>query len=359
MAGQEAVRYRIGLILIIALGSGLGVLHLAHLCTSGESLWTVVYGIVLPLAFSLGLVLCGLWLGSTDFNGPDVFRVGLWCWLGGAVLASGSIRTILYQQAEGVYMSDTAFLIAGQASLGGIIGFVVGVYSVRQHRVRVRAERLSGHLTVLNRVLRHDLRNEATVIQGRAEVLARETEDDDHLRTIQRHAETLEELSKQAQLVDRLARDADETLVEVDLAAIIEGHVARLEQQHPAVAFDVSLAAAERVEAHSLIDSAIGNVLENAIEHNDAAEPRITIESVVTRQSGARYVEVHLADNGPGIPDDAIAVLERGYETPLEHMHGLGLWIVHWIVRASDGEVRFAENTPRGSIVTIRLKPVR
>lgn len=63
-----------------------------------------------------------------------------------------------------------------------------------------------------------------------------------------------------------------------------------------------------------------------------------------------------MADNGPGIPECELGVLERGYETPLEHTSGLGLWLVNLIVRESDGDLLYAENDPRGSKITIRLQ---
>ena len=43
-------------------------------------------------------------------------------------------------------------------------------------------------------------------------------------------------------------------------------------------------------------------------------------------------------------------------ETPLQHGSGLGFWLVHWIVTASGGELRFEENDPRGSVVTLCLE---
>ena len=67
-------------------------------------------------------------------------------------------------------------------------------------------------------------------------------------------------------------------------------------------------------------------------------------------------MEVRVADDGPGIPAAEVNVLERGYETPLEHGSGLGLWIVNWIVTESGGGISFDENDPRGSVVTLRFE---
>ena len=70
---------------------------------------------------------------------------------------------------------------------------------------------------------------------------------------------------------------------------------------------------------------------------------------------GRDVVAVRVEDDGPGIPDEQVTVLERGRETALEHTSGLGLWLVDWIVRASGGTVSFEARSPRGSVVELVL----
>lgn len=43
-------------------------------------------------------------------------------------------------------------------------------------------------------------------------------------------------------------------------------------------------------------------------------------------------------------------------EGTLFHGRGIGLWLVHLIVQYSDGQLSFAKNDPRGSVVTVRLR---
>jgi len=40
-------------------------------------------------------------------------------------------------------------------------------------------------------------------------------------------------------------------------------------------------------------------------------------------------------------------------ETPLEHISGLGLWLVKWIVDGMDGSLSISQNSPRGTVVTL------
>jgi signal transduction histidine kinase len=173
-ARSETVKVGIGLGLVFAFGFGLLGLHLVHAFGEGESIWTFLYGILIPLALAVGLLAGGAWLWTEGTDGDAVLRVAAWSLLGGNALALTAGLTILYQASEGVVMSDRLFAVAGQASVGAVVGFVVGVYDVRQREAKRRAQSLSNQLTVLNRVLRHDIRNGATVIQGRIDHVADE-----------------------------------------------------------------------------------------------------------------------------------------------------------------------------------------
>ena len=60
-------------------------------------------------------------------------------------------------------------------------------------------------------------------------------------------------------------------------------------------------------------------------------------------------------DDGPGIPDHEVAAIESGRETALEHGSGLGLWVIEWSASVLGATVTYANRTPRGTRVTIRL----
>lgn len=229
----------------------------------------------------------------------------------------------------------------------------------REHQLataRDQATQLNHHLTVLNRVFRHDLRNAANVIHGHAGLLVKDVDTDttqDSATTIRDQAADLVEMSQQVQDIERLLHDDTDERTIVDLSELIATQLVRIERDYPAVQVDGPTCETCYVSAHPLVESVLRNVIENAVEHNDQATPRVEVS---LSQNGDNSVEVKIADNGPGIPEDEVAVLERGYETPLEHTSGLGLWLVNWIVRESGGDAIFRENSPRGSIVCLRFE---
>jgi signal transduction histidine kinase len=351
MTGADLSDVSPGALLVSALGVGLLALHIAHLFESGEDFWTFLYGILIPMLFAVGVLAGAAWLWGWEADDDYAMRVGVWCVVGATSLAFGAVLTILYQQAEGASMSDQLFVVANSASGGAAIGLVVGVYDSRQRMARAEANRLNGRLTVLNRILRHDIRNHAQIIQGNAEFLAdAKTGDGRSARTILQAAADLVELGEHARDIERMMRD-DADRRTVDLASLVEANCERLRETYPAAEIDVSIPESRQVSAHPLLDSAVANVVENAVEHNDKPAPHVEIEV----ETVARRAEMRVADDGPGIPQDELDVIERGYETELSHAGGLGLWIIDWIVSASGGTVQFEENEPEGTVVRIRL----
>jgi PAS domain S-box-containing protein len=214
-------------------------------------------------------------------------------------------------------------------------------------------------LNVLNRVLRHNLRNGMNVIEGNASML-RDALDDEELRTharaIEERAAALVSLSDQAGTVRSLFGQGAPSETAIDVAQLLTEVVDELSDAYP----DATLTTGELASVHARADSrlkiALTELLENAITHNDQPTPEAT---VTTRQStGDRtgeWIDIEIADNGPGIPDHEQKTIETGVETPMQHGTGLGLWIVYWTVSLFGGEVTLENNSPRGTRVVLHL----
>ncbi|WP_373189676.1 histidine kinase N-terminal 7TM domain-containing protein [Halolamina sp.] len=226
-------------------------------------------------------------------------------------------------------------------------GSLVGL---RQVTDRTEYER---RLEVANRVLRHNFRNAMNVIQGRSRLLADELsgEQAEHARTIEQRAEEVIELNEGIQQMVATLDKADSGTA-VDVVGIVESVVAEHRERYPGVLFSVDAEPARAVVSdRKLLSRALGHLVENAAEYNDAADPSV----VVSISSTAERVTVCVRDNGPGIPAVERSVVTEGRETPLIHGNGLGLWLVSWTVDACNGDLRFEENEPRGSVVVVEL----
>ncbi|WP_253739166.1 histidine kinase N-terminal 7TM domain-containing protein [Halohasta salina] len=208
---------------------------------------------------------------------------------------------------------------------------------------------------VMNRVLRHDLRNDMNVVVGHAEILveALDSERVRHAETIRQKASSLVDLGEKVRKIDQRLHGRDRELQEVDLSRIVEDEVRSVHQSYPETSIRTRIEGVS-IWGDTLVRAAVENLIENAIEHNDHESPEI---DVVVTETDDR-VELVVSDNGPGIPEAERRVITAGIETPLEHISGLGLWLVKWIVEGMDGDFEIEDNEPRGSVVTLSFPTV-
>lgn len=207
-------------------------------------------------------------------------------------------------------------------------------------------------LEVLNRVLRHNLRNDLTVVLGLADELRERTDDETHrdlLERLLRKAEQIASLSDRARQIERSVRREDADTSPLDVTESAES-VARQYATEYATPIDISVPETPVMAADGRLGRVVGELIENSLEHAGEA-PTVS----VTVDPSPETVSVTVTDDGPGIPDHELDVL-TGNEpiTQLSHGSGLGLWLVIWVTESYGGTVRF-ENTAGGASVTLTL----
>jgi PAS domain S-box-containing protein len=211
---------------------------------------------------------------------------------------------------------------------------------------RHRRERL---ITVLNRVLRHNLRNDLSVVTGLAEEISERTggrpaEMAERIETV---ALALADLSDKARTLEDATADPKEP-VERDVAPIVRRVAADLRNTSDGtVSVDVPDEATAVVTDR--FEVALAELGANAVEHGDGS-----VSFVVEAPDDAETVRVRVEDGGPGLPAGQRRVLRDGQETQLEHSSGLGLLLVNWIVTGAGGDLRTTVDD--GTTVTIDLQ---
>ncbi|MFE0023156.1 ATP-binding protein [Amycolatopsis sp. NPDC059021] len=98
----------------------------------------------------------------------------------------------------------------------------------------------------------------------------------------------------------------------------------------------------------------LGNLIDNGIEaaatHASGVRPAV----VVTARSEADGMLLRVADNGPGVPEDAAEeMFRRGWSTKAGEGHGLGLALVGQAIRRYGGTVGISREG--GAAFTVRL----
>ncbi|PHQ44252.1 histidine kinase [Halorubrum sp. C3] len=238
-------------------------------------------------------------------------------------------------------------------------------------------ERRRQQLEVLNRILRHNLRNDAGVVRGYGEILRDRLEDPELVRmadAVERRAGALAALGEKAGTVERLLAESDPA--ETDVRDLLKSVVADARDGATTVELVVEGGAdgdsdwTTRVRPDAL-RAVVENTVENAVDHHDGEgvereDGGAWVRVALRREGGnaereadgdARFV-LTVEDDGPGIPDHEVDAVESGRETALEHGSGLGLWVVAWGAAAVGADVEYADQEPRGTRVTVSVPVV-
>jgi len=286
----------------------------------------------------LGVVLVGGTLGRNTTN------------------ALRSVTKQAKQVEQGQY--ETELETTRQDEIGDLVDALEGMrlslksqlQEVQQSRDTVRQH--NEQLQVLDRVLRHNLKNKTNAIMLNAEIIDRNG--DQQLRQRADHiVDTCEDLlakaEKQRIITQALAPDTSDATL--DIVPKIEYTVAALSETHPEASIESILPEKALVVGNPYIRLAVGELIENPIVHNDN-EP--IIEVSVTKESDT--VRIQITDNAPHIPDPDRQVLTgEANLNPLKHGSGIGTWVVYRVVTESGGTVQCKQLEPRGNRITVFL----
>ncbi|WP_054584192.1 histidine kinase N-terminal 7TM domain-containing protein [Halolamina pelagica] len=202
---------------------------------------------------------------------------------------------------------------------------------------------------VITRVFRHNFRNRLNVIAGYAGMLDSDEDVDEYASRIRSSAEELIATTRKTKDVAKIF--TDEQAESLSLDRVVDRAVASLELGETPSSISVDVPAVW-VTAHPKLHVAIRELVENAVVHNDGTGPaNVDIYASVEDERVTLFVE----DDGPGIPRFELQVLDAEEETDLSHGSGIGLWLVHWIVKRSDGDL-VSRTGPDGSCIGVRLR---
>ncbi|ESP89646.1 PAS/PAC sensor signal transduction histidine kinase [Candidatus Halobonum tyrrellensis G22] len=232
-------------------------------------------------------------------------------------------------------------------SRGGLVGG--RIVTLRDVTERRRHER---RLSVLNRVLRHDLRNDINVVVGYTELLDPVADDAADLRPVERireRAEGMLTLTEKVREVEATLDTGEKPLGVVELGGVLRDVASAARADFPEATVELDAPDSLPVRGIEFLDSVFDNLVENAIEHHDGDHPHVR----VTARQADGCAEVTVTDDGPGLPESERRALACDRESQLEHASGFGLWLVTWLVEESDGDIRF--DTDDGTTVTVRL----
>lgn len=361
---ERVPRYLVGASVVLALLTGVEtLLRVLGVANSGPDLvfsGEFFVGLITTVPFVAAIGYAGHWLARSDLDPGHNRRIAVWTVGGTAMFLAINLALVVFTP---VNVWILVAWVRWAVALGGGISVLVGISEARAihsaleaERAMLEAEHLESQrdvLEYLNGLLRHEVLNAANVISGYAEMLKDECAPGERTHqysgTIQRQSDDMAAVIRDVRvLLDAMAGESE--LASMDLGAILAEEVAKLEDTHDRVEVDVVVPGEVTVLANALLPRVFGNLLSNAVEHNDSETPRVT----VVVEAAVETVTVEVIDNGPGIPDGAADTL---FDRPglTESDHGIGLYLVSVLVDSYDGTIELTETGPDGSTFAIEL----
>lgn len=223
---------------------------------------------------------------------------------------------------------------------------IVVVSDVTERRYREQ------QVQVLNRVLRHTLRNRLNVVIGWVGEIRDQLTDPERKAQLDEIETDARDLVAISDKVRRAERAIESEPSPIDVVPPVERALEDVESEYPRCTVELAVSDVPQAYGSGSLELAVRELVENAIEHSPGSRaPTIR----VTVDEGPDEVTIQVDDDGEVPPDVELSVLEEGKETPLEHGSGLGLWIVYWVVSGSGGRLSFDTSDLGGFSVTIHL----
>ena len=228
---------------------------------------------------------------------------------------------------------------------------------VRQRELResrTSIKRRNEQIEFFNGLLRHSLRNAMLVVEGRADHLRARLDEDQHhhIESITEWCERLTDMSDSIKDINETVTASEsERLDAVSLPATVRRAVESAVPEDSAVTVDLAVDD-EHVLANHLAEDVLAHVVENAVEHNTSDRPRVEVGT----QHAGDWIQIRIADNGPGISDELKAtVFERSLSND-QTAGGFGLYFVSVMMDLYGGKVWYEDNDPEGAAAILEFQ---
>ncbi|MBN2845183.1 MAG: PAS domain S-box protein [Deltaproteobacteria bacterium] len=250
------------------------------------------------------------------------------------------------QHADGHYLWVETIGNFLYDSDGKISGTVMSTRDITDRkRAEEEARSYYGHLTLINKILRHDLTNDLTVIRS-ALSLYEDTKNDELLKDASGHVEKSVELIRRMRELEAFISQHRELKV-YNMREVIE----KVKERYHSIDFEIEGDC--RIMADESLHSVIDNLLRNAVIHGKTDRISVSISEA------GNTCDVRIADYGVGIPDYIKSqIFDEGFTFGDSGQTGIGLHIVKKAMDTYGGQVYVEDNKPQGTVFILRLRAI-
>jgi len=219
-------------------------------------------------------------------------------------------------------------------------------YSGLEQKVKERTKKVSelnSVLKLLNKILRHDILNDLTVVEGQISMHS------DEKGEAQEFTDATTAIGRSKTLVTQMRALESAVSEGAGLKPMkIKEVVDECAQGFPDIKFFIKGDAV--VNADEALCSVVENIIDNAKIHGKANSVTFNVNTK------GDFVEIGIADDGKGISDDIKNKLfQEGFKYGETGHTGLGLYIVRKTIERYGGSVSVGDNKPKGAVFVLQI----
>ncbi|MFB6284343.1 MAG: ATP-binding protein [Halobacteria archaeon] len=222
----------------------------------------------------------------------------------------------------------------------------------REKKLRESNERLE----ILNRILRHDIKNDVQVLIGCADILTERVDEENKTQVTQisRISQHILELTEDSRnFIETVVGDKEVESEPVSLDRMLLDEIEKARSRYPEAEFQIKgMKDGQKVLANEMLSSVFRNLINNAVQHHDG-KPGVEIRI----EEDGDEVRISVADDGPGVSDaEKRRIFGKGESQKEGPGIGIGLYLVKSLVEGYGGEVWIEDNEPSGAIFVTELR---
>ena len=231
-----------------------------------------------------------------------------------------------------------------------------------KEQIRLHAQQLEQHaiLGEVTAIFAHEVRNPINNISTGLQLMAMNLpENDTNQESIARMLQDCDRLAELIKSVLAFSRPTEYEMENLDIALLLERLLQRL---RPRIQ-DVNVACDLKVEPECprvrgnlrALEQVFSNLITNALQAMRTTGGNLILKvQTVHSPEGHSYVEISVADNGPGIPKEHQERIFQPFFTTEQNGTGLGLAISKRIITAHKGNIR-VNSFPGGTIFHVQI----
>lgn len=213
----------------------------------------------------------------------------------------------------------------------------------------------SEQINVLNRILRHNLRNELNVIMGLNHTIKNQTTNKDinnYCDKISKKISCLTRLTSESKTINDVLSSNNKLKI-LNLNTQIKYGLKECESDFDTSPININVPLDITVKSGDKLYVVIESLIDNALRYNNSQNPNINI--FISKKTN-EHIIFSIKDNGPGIEKQEKDIINNKKEiSELNHGSGLGLWLSKWIIEKYGGKINIHINDCGGTTIDIKL----